>query len=219
VRSLFENCQRLQEQTNRESLDRVKAALVRELTFRGLVFDAFSKPRSDAASPEAELAARYQLLLKLFREATKADDRLHVIAQWLWAELGAPPETLLGETTTKHLVTHAQKRVSGLQLNDFYYAQVVQHWLPYAERLFQDARSGRTTPRTLNASLRSLGHDPIAVDVFFRKKWRSQIEFTCEWLAARGGIKMLKARRDPDMARTLRNAYSRILGQGVPHCP
>jgi hypothetical protein len=205
---------KLEKQTDRKSLDRLKAALVRDLTFRGPVFDAFSTWNTDPASAEHERAARYEVLLKFFRETKNPDERLGILAQWLWAELDQSPEDSLGKEGVAHLSSAGQERLGRLPLNDFRYTQLVRTWLPYADRLFQDAKM---PGRRLKEHLLSLGYEKTAVETYLKKSWRSRIEFTCDWLAARGGIEMLKAREDSDIARTLRNAYTRILGRGAPH--
>jgi hypothetical protein len=141
---------------------------------------------------------------------------LGVFARWLWAELDVLPEDSIGKAAVARLSSEALKSVRAAKWNDLYYTQLVLIWLPYVERLFQDA-SECSASGSRNQCLRSLGYDAGAVDIFLTKSWRSPIEFTCECLAARGGIQMVKPRQDPDMARTLRNAYTRVLGQGTRH--
>jgi hypothetical protein len=216
ARSLYENCLKLEKQSNRRSLDQLKETLVRDLTFRGSIFDAFTKRSSDPLVAELEGAVKYDYLLEIFRKTKNPDERLHILAQWLWAELDQLPEDSLGKETVARLSSADRERLRRLPLNDFYYTQLIQTWLPYAERLFQDAKGPGSTSRRLRQDLLSLGYEKNAVETYLSMSWKSSIEFTCQWLATRGGIKMLKPRKDPDMARTLRNAYSRILGQGAP---
>jgi hypothetical protein len=56
--------------------------------------------------------------------------------------------------------------------------------------------------------LRDLGYSPGALNVLERRapsrNWRSAVEFTCAWVAQKGG--------SAD-AETLRNAYSRVFGR------
>jgi len=201
--------------TDRKSLEQLKTVLVRDLTFRGPIFDAFSARNIDPARADPEQAARYEVLLKFFRETKNPDERLRILAEWLWAELDQSPEDSLGKEAVTHLTSAVRVSLRRFPLNDFYYAHLVRTWLPYVERLFQDAQV--QSGRRLKEDLLSLGYDKIAVGTYVSKTWRSTIEFTCQWLAMRGGIEMIKPREDTDMARTLRNAYSRIFGQGAPH--
>jgi hypothetical protein len=205
----------LERKWSRASIDRIKADLVDHLTFRGPVFDAFSRPKSDSASPDSELAARYRVLLNAFRDAT-TDERLRFFALWARAELNILPKDSMGSEVVERLSAEEKKRVSKIPLNDLRYAGIVRAWLPYVDRLFHDAKS---VSSSLGESLRSLDYDQLAVEIFTTKRWRSPIEFICEWLAGRGGIQKEKPRKDPDISRTLRNAYSRIFGSGAPHPP
>jgi hypothetical protein len=211
VRSLFENCLKLERQRTRRSLDRLNAAFIRNSTFRASVFDAFSTKNNVPVSAESERALKYELLLEIFRNTRNPDERLRILAQWLWAELGQSPEVSLGAEVAARLSSVVKKRLRSFPLNDLYYTQLVLTWLPYTEHLFQDAQRSGSKSDSLE------DYEKNAVEIYLSKSWRSRIEFTCEWLAERGGIETLKARKDPDMARRLVNACSRILGRGAPH--
>jgi hypothetical protein len=211
VRSLFENCLKLERQRTRRSLDQFNAAIIRDLRFRTSLFDVFPERNSASASAESARAFKYKLLLEVFRNTKSPDERLLILAQWLWAELGQSPEVSLGEEVASRLSSAVKKRLKSFPLNDLYYTNLVLTWLPYTQRLFQDAQR----PGSKSDSLED--YEKNAVQIYRSKSWRSPIEFTCEWLAARGGIETLKARKDPDMARRLVNACARIVGRGAPH--
>lgn len=211
VGTLFENCLKLEKQRTRKSLDRLQADTIRDLTFRTSLFDVFSERNSASASAESAGALKYKLLLEVFRNTKNPDERLLILAQWLWAELGQSPEVSLGEEVASRLSSAVKKRLKSFPVNDLYYTHLVLTWLPYTQRLFQDAQRPGSKSDSLDV------YEKTAVQIYRSKSWRSQIEFTCEWLAARGGIETQKARKEPDMARRLVNACSRILGRGAPH--
>jgi hypothetical protein len=110
------------------------------------------------------------------------------------------------------LISREQKRLARIPFNDFRYAGIVRSWLPYADRLFQERKDIR---RGLDAStrLKNMRYDPLAIEIVLTKRWRSAVEFVCGWLAQRGGIEMVKQRKDSDSANTLRNSYTRVFGQ------
>jgi hypothetical protein len=214
VSELYKEWSALEKSWPRSAVDRLKFVLARDLTFRGRFFRAFSAGPRVSTSSDPELAARYRALVESFRKTQHPDDRLNLFAQWLWVELQITPEDALGEKEVERLSFGARKRLRGIPFNDMYYAQRVRIWLAYSERLFQDAKAANIPNRETH--LRTLGYDPSAVEVFISKRWRSAVEFTCEWLATRGGIEPVKPRKDPDLARTLRNAYTKISGRGAP---
>jgi hypothetical protein len=215
VRALYQACRSAEERVNEEA-KRSKSAMAEALTFGGQVPEGFYEQRSGAETPDSELAARYNLLLDLFRQAKHPQDRLKVFAEWLWTELRMPPKRSLGADVTKGLTADAKAKQSGVPFNDLRYAWIVEAWLPYSGRLFA---AGGELRETHNATkrLQDLGYDVDAAQVFLEKTWRSQIEFICAWLAQRGGIQMPKKRADPDIARTLRNSYTKIFGRGKRH--
>jgi hypothetical protein len=215
VAALFEECSALEKSWSRSAIDRLKFVLARDLTFRGKFFRAFSVRPVVSTLSDPELAARYRALVESFRKTRHPDDRLNLFAQWLWAELEIAPDEALGEKEVERLSFEARERFRGIPFNELYYARLVQIWLLYSERLFQDAKAANIPNRETH--LRTLGYDSSAVEIFTSKGWRSAVEFTCEWLATRGGIETVKARKEPDPARTLRNAYTKIFGRGAPN--
>lgn len=219
VRELYQQRLKLEKESGLAMFDHLKTVLVRELTFNGAVFDTFSERKNKFPKEDSEMAVRYRLLLEMLREATSPDQRLTIFAQWLLAERGVPPEESLGEVALKRLRSDALNRMGSLPLNDLRYANLIRIWLPYVERLFQDARIAEIKAADVSKRLQRLGYDNLASELFATKgaRWRSRVEFTCQWLAQRGGIKMLKPREETDIAQTLRNAYSRIFGSGAPH--
>jgi hypothetical protein len=214
VAQLFQECSVREKAFSRNAIDRLKSLLAQDLTFRGKLFDAFSARPLNSSFPDADLAARYQALVESFRKTRQSDERLNLFAQWLWAELGITPDESLGKAEVKRLSLEARRRVAHVEFNSLYYAGLVQIWLIYSGRLFRDARAvNESNPEK---RLRRLGYDSSAVEIFILKRWRSEVEFTCEWLATRGRIEMVKPRADLDAARTLRNAYTKIFGRSAP---
>lgn len=195
--------------------------LVRDLayasTFHGRILRAFSARRNDSRASEAELAARYRLILKFVSAAKDTDERLRAFAQWTWAELGVEPNDALGAEAVSRLISDNLKRVRQIPFNDLRYAGIVKAWLPYAEGLLNDVEKCRPVVRDVQNELRKLGYDSSFVELAASKSWRSAVALTCEWLAMREGIEKVKQRRTgEDTARTLRNAYTRILGRRAP---
>lgn len=187
------------------------------LTFHGHILRAFSARRNDSRASEAELAARYRLILKFVSAAKDTDERLRAFAQWTWAELGVEPNDALGAEAVSRLISDNLKRVRQIPFNDLRYAGIVKAWLPYAEGLLNDVEKCRPVVRDVQNELRKLGYDSSFVELAASKSWRSAVALTCEWLAMREGIEKVKQRRTgEDTARTLRNAYTRILGRRAP---
>jgi hypothetical protein len=217
VRALHAHCQKSAQQWTISAAETLRTLLARDLTFRGRIFQAFSAQRTGPATRDAELAARYRALLKIMSDLDDTHQRLRVFAQWAWAELGIEPEKSLGSKAVSSLVSGQLKRVSQVPFNDLRYAGMVQAWLPYSKHLFADAKTHRPRVRDLQRELLKLGYEPSAAELITSRSWQSPIEFTCQWLPTCGGIEMVKERQEPDQARTLRNAYSKIFGRGAPH--
>ena len=211
LRAVYDRCSADEKILAREHP--LKRQLVRELAFGGKDFD--SKP--GFSGTDSELAAKYLLLVEKFRKAQSADDRLRLFAQWLRVELDIKPEDSVGGKMVDHLSSNAVKRVNTIPWNDFYLSRLVEIWLPYCERLLRDSGSVRTASGNVEKDLLARGYDQFAALILAtnRKQWRSAIEFTCEWLATRGGIRMVKPRKEGDIARTLRNAHSRMSGKNA----
>jgi len=218
VRSLFDRCSALEKQLNKNRFDELKTEFVRRLAFGGAIFDAFAELKHRPGMPQSEVALKYELVYKLFHVAKISDERLRVFAQWIWAELDVKPEDSLGEEVFRRLTRQVSKRVAKLPWKDFYYVQLVRIWLPYTCRLLEEGkrvRAGKT--RNTEQRLKALGFQRPELELFAGDKaWRSAEEFTFEWLARRQAVRMLRPRSDPDVAATLRNAYSRVFGSGAP---
>jgi hypothetical protein len=217
VRSLYERCLESEKKSTRKSFENLKNKFARELVFGGPILRAFSTWEQTSDFLESDPAAESALLHKMFRDAKSPDKRLRLFAQWVWGQLGIRPESSLGKDVVAKLTATTLKRLRRIPWNDLYYAHLIQIWRPYADSLFNDAETLRNLGGSLEQRLSSLDYDNGAIEIFLSKTWRSPIEFTCEWLAARGGVKMLKPRQDPDIARTLRNAYTKVFGKGAPH--
>jgi len=95
--------------------------------------------------------------------------------------------------------------VKGLSSIDFKYNDLVEGWVLYFDRLLKDR--GRGTGKDMKR-LSALGYEEEAVKLLLDKRWRSAVPLTCAWLAQRNVI--CTSRKNPDVARTLENAYSRV---------
>ena len=213
ILALYARCSESEKALTRNR-NTLKEGLVRQLAFGGKIFEGISDQTS--IPPEPDLAAKYTFLGSALRDKKSADERLKLFAQWLWTEFQVRPEDSLGERTAKRLSSEAGKRVNRIPLNDYFYAELVAVWLPYSKSILEDSKKlqGSKTGGT-EQGLTALGYDALMSTTVASKSWRSAIEVTCEWLASRGGIPMIKPRKDPDMARTLRNAYSRMYGSAM----
>jgi hypothetical protein len=213
ILALYEHCSESEKALTRNR-NALKEILVRQISFGAKVFDGISDQSS--VPLESHLAAKYTFLGSAFRDKRSADERLRLFAQWLWTEFQVQPEDSLGERTAKRLSSEAKKRVNTIPWNDYFYAELVKVWLPYSTSILEDSQKlpGSKTGGT-EQSLTAVGYDAVMSTTVASKSWRSAIELTCEWLASRGGIPMIKPRKDPDMARTLRNAYSRMHGSAM----
>src|ERR1700719_1543143 len=78
VHTLYDQCSASEKKLTREIFNELKIHIARVLTFRGPIFDVFSNKNNAAPLQDSQLAARYGLLLAVFREVMCADDRLRI---------------------------------------------------------------------------------------------------------------------------------------------
>lgn len=141
---------------------------------------------------------KYRCVLELVRRQPNREDRLLVLARWLFQEQVCEVEDVVDLQELQRL---AKQKFACFSPRDFHHADLVRSWLPYFERLLTDLRKRKKT----NVELVNLGYDTKAVTDAFGK--RSVVPAACEWLADR---------RDAGLnvnALTLQNAYSRIYGR------
>lgn len=141
--------------------------------------------------------SKYRVLLTLLRKAKDADARLFVLAWWLKQEGICEPEELLPKGM---LQRWANSYFSDFSTADLRNACLVRTWYPYFEQLLADLREVQRTPHRLREKLGNGGYDREAIVCAIGK--RTPTAAVCEWLEQRIRID----------ARTIRNAYSRVLG-------
>jgi len=222
---LYKTCRRKAKELQ-TTVEALKKKLVRELAFGMPLFRAdplLDSPPSAADSRETGIeraigqGAKYRDLLELCAAAPTGDDVLFLVACWLKQEGIRQPEDWLPAKVYARLTSGTRKRLASISFNDHRYAAQIRRYLPYAALLLQNARRLRAKKvADPEQELLKLGYDRTDAELACSKNWTSEIAFTCEWLAARGEVKAAKARKDPDTARTLQNAYSRVFGKSAP---
>jgi len=215
IQSLYEQCLSKERDLRENQPARhedLRNRIVWELTFPGRKFPIAitADPGADTASLVRE-GQKYIALLDLLKKAPNGDTRSYWIAQWLKDEGVAPPHQTLPKGIFSRLTKKARERLKGLSLTDLLYANLVLVWLPYSEALLADAEILRQQGKDPAPQLIGLGYSIVAANCVV-KRWRSVVEFSCEWLARRSGLPLAKPRLDANPARTLRNAYSRVYG-------
>jgi hypothetical protein len=197
ARGLFNECLSREKLLKKAKFLELKEAFVTAPLNRPL-----HKPDPSAA-PEVQLLATYLVLRTAMKEAKNNEERWVYLARWLKQEGICEPKQFLPSVTYRCLKQAYQKHLKGISFTDPFYFELVRTWEPYFKDLLNDRKK---TPDV--DALRNLGYDSKSVDLLIRKPWRSPVELACEWLAQRGAIR--SKRRDPDPARILRNAYSRV---------
>jgi hypothetical protein len=150
----------------------------------------------------------YLTLVQTLKKIEDNDDLWFFLALWLKQEAIREPEESLPAAIYKRLTRNVRKRIQGISFTDMRYFELVRCWEPYFARLLEDRKRLRSSLADLQKELCALGYEPKAVELIKQKRWRSAIELACEWLAERQIIPAKS--KQPDPARTLRNAYSRI---------
>jgi hypothetical protein len=150
----------------------------------------------------------YLTLVQTLKKIENNDDLWFFLALWLKHEAIREPEEFLPAAIYKRLTRNVRKRIQGISFTDMRYFELVQCWNPYFTRLLENSERLRSSHADLQKELCSLGYELKAIGLIKQKRWRSAIELACEWLAMR---QIIPAKNnDPDPARMLRNAYSRI---------
>jgi hypothetical protein len=207
IRALFTNCVRRQRVATPAKFEAVRVRAIQDLTF----FPP-SSPKFD--SLDEVLIWRgllYGKLLSSLRSAQN-DEFWYRLALWIKSEGIREPEQFLPRDVYKRLTKEAEQQVkdSGLFGTGDFNAYLVRIWLRYTEPLLRKAKwlRQRKPPCDVKRELERNGFDPKILAVLEGKtkkqNWTSAVEFTCAWVAERGGAAD---------AETLRNAYSRAYGQ------
>jgi hypothetical protein len=149
----------------------------------------------------------YLTLVQTLKKIEDNNDLWFFLALWLKHEAIREPEEFLPSAIYKRLTRNVRKRAK-ISFTDMRYFELVRCWEPYFARLLEDCKRLRPSAPDLQKELCALGYEPKAVVLIEQKKWRSAVELACEWLAGRQIIPAKS--KEPDPARTLRNAYSRI---------
>lgn len=144
---------------------------------------------------------RYAQIKEYVKKLGEVELRLLLVARWLKQEGVCEPEEFLPKKVLHSLLTNYREKEKISMPRDLLYFRLVRIWLPYFERLLTKLRTVEKTNRGDKATLVMQGFDEMAVDAAFGRK--SAVQAAVSWLAFYKGID----------ARTLENAYSRILSR------
>lgn len=195
---LFEKCLARERALKQVKFLELKEALVSAFLNRPL---CESDP---SAAPEMRQLATYLVLRKALKDAKNNEERWCYLARWLKQESICEPNQFLPKATYRQLTVKYRKRLKGISFTDPFYFELVRTWEPYFERLLDDRKNSRDLQK-----LASLGYSRESVNLVITKSWRSAVDVSCEWLAQREVVST-KRKTQQDVARTLRNAYSRV---------
>jgi hypothetical protein len=206
LQSLFDQCAQNERKTKRADYEQLRDLTVEEL--------AFSNPVIPSSLSGERW--RYEYLLTLLRRTNAPQARWYVVANWLKHENVCRPRDFLPKQVFEQLTTAERKRVGRIPYNDFYYAQLINAWLPCCESVLHEIKNLKAQGcPDLVSGLRTLGYKTDLVEValgtrLHRRPLRSPIALACQWLAERQTFEAAKKKNDPDPARMLRNAYARV---------
>ena len=195
LRALYDKCVSEERKLRSWNLSALKKRLISTVAFR----TRFPIPTSH--------------VVNVLKKAKDNDEFFwFVLACWLSEEGVREPEDFLPPAIYSRLTQTARQYVKGISFNDMKLFEFVRCWEPYFEALLEDKKDlvkrHRTSPADVQKELSAAAYEPEAIELVMRKRRRSTVELTCEWVAGRGIIPAKT--RDPDPVRTLRNAYSRI---------
>lgn len=247
-RSLFSECKRREHLVLNWDFHKYRDELVRKMVFGRPLIPSWaeiaardasmrkgrsapaSQPTKDVSSLRSarqrklskanQPVSRYFLLVETLRQAKDKDKLWLFLALWLKQEAVREPEHFLPPETYQRLTLKSRQRFRGISFSDMKYSELVRCWMPYFERLLEDRNRNHSIAPSVHAELSALGYDSKAVELIMSRRWRSAVELSCEWLAAH---KVIHTNRvDPDLARTLSNAHSRVnsaISKGSPTEP
>lgn len=197
IAALYRKCEKAAAWLTRSNQEKLHDVLVETLAFVPVL------------DPSAENSRKYTDLLTLLRQASNNDARLYVLASCLKHENVCRPLEFLPKDVFRRLTSETRRRVSRIPWNDSYYAFLIKAWLPYCEAFLSDLKFARVqAPNNPNFRLRELGYQDQLVHLADRN-WRSAAELTFAWLAQSRMVRVAKKRVDSDLAKILRNAWSR----------
>jgi hypothetical protein len=201
VRALYDQCRSKEILVTPDRWNKFKEVAIQQVVFYPPIFGR----DPDVFFPEE----KYTILRGLLQQADNRDAIWRVLANWLKCEGIRTPKEWLPKSVFQRLTQEKRKRLNKLSSSDFYYAELVSVWLPYVQAFLQESKV--TGAPMSDDRLRDLGFDPNLVTLGAgTRKRSSEISLTCEWLAQRGVVQPTKRRADPDPARALRNACSRM---------
>lgn len=189
-RELFSACVARQEEIKKARIDQLKLTLAKESSFQPLFEDAEDiRPNIKSAYPTSERIEqaiwrgnKYRDLVRLLRNAPGRDERWMVLARWLRQEKVCEPEDLL---PTGFLSRLAKQVWKGTRQDDVSRAALVDIWLPYFQRLIDEAtRLEKDGVHRKAEVLKDKGYDETAVDLTSSE--HSPFEAVYLWLEDRG---------------------------------
>jgi hypothetical protein len=209
IRALFERCEQRQKAVSIFAFDKMRESFIQEMSFGPPQFNR--RPAAEDAPEDAWSGQLYQTLIKRLKDAGDDDEFWRRLTLWLKAEGIREPQDFLPEDKYRKLTKNSRELLAaGFSPADYYNSYLVRIWLPYIEPLLRKAQWLRqqNTPPEVKRVLLNLGYNPELLKVLERPSpsgnWRSAVEFTCAWVAEKGGS---------GDTETLRNSYSRALGQ------
>ena len=195
IQALFASCERREKNLRKDDIDQVRHKISKAVNF-GPIFE----PVPQVANETDELilaGAKHRKLIDLLKRAPDPGTRWILLARWLRQEKVCEPEDFLPEEAK--LDSLLNRPWKGTRRDDPVHITLVEIWLPYFEKLFEDKDDlkRRKVSRVLE-ELINKGYDGHAAGIAFKK--RSAVEAVYSWLHRRNRVS----------AETFRNAYSRI---------
>jgi hypothetical protein len=207
IRELFVRCGQRQKAVSNASFEKMRELLIQEITFARFPFPR----RPEGGVPVVEALSwcgyQYQTLVELLKTAPNDFTLWYWLAQWFKSEGIREPDRFLSKEAYRELTKDARRQLAGFFGAAYYNSYLVRLWLSYTEPLLRKAKwlRQRKPPYNVKRKLQDLGFDREVLEVLEgqSRDWRSAVEFTCAWVAKKGGAD----------AETLRNAYSQVFGQ------
>jgi hypothetical protein len=194
---LYHQLRRREETLTKENFARMRVVAAKLRFFHFPLFARSGEKPTKASQNRTERlgdAEKYAVMLAWLRKCGTSEDRLFILANWLYQEGICEPEDLLGQQGFQPYVT---KALAGLSLTDFRQAAIVDTWRPYFEKLLV----ARKKLAGSKAKLLQMGFDNGAIEATLRK--RKPIPAACEWLSVRLAVE----------PTALVNAYSRVFSE------
>jgi hypothetical protein len=212
---LFEECASKEQRTKKSNVVEVLNDLARFFLFNRPLFGEsadwsrdehplfFTIRRSPGKTVRSDW--RYTELLRHLKALNEPELRWVLIARWLKQEGICEPDSFLPASVLRRILKKTRAAKIRLSSTDVYLWRLVRIWLPYFEYLLADARRIPKSHRGPGEALVKLGYLKDAVKWSLEK--RSAVQAVANWLEQRN---MMNRSKQPS-ARTLENAYSRVL--------